>query len=324
MCFSAPMSAFLAAATLLGGAYLHRSGTRMGVVQLFYCFGLMEVLQLAQWFVVADGYDACAAAGPANQVLTLLSWIHVSFQPLSMNAYLFTGPGHMATPEGAGKRAAVLRLCAASALFTLARAPHFSPFAALSRFLPGWDAFAARYLPELPTAAMAGRACGRFDAMCGQQLCTYVPSSPSQGGSGHLAWSLPLLPSSYFSPNSALHFFVFFMPGLVLGRHLVDRLMIPVLLLSGPLVSMWLSASPAASGRLPASYAHEWPSVWCMLSVAQVALALLREAILAGGKSGKAAAAARRRQQQQQQGGKAANGAIDAATPSRAGLRRRA
>lgn len=320
MCFSAPMSAFLAVATLLGGAYLHRSGTRMGVVQLFYVFGLMEVLQLGQWFVVADGYNACATVGPLNKALTLLSWIHVSFQPLAMNGYLLSGPGHYSTPEGAGKRTAVLRLAFASALFTLMRAPHFSPVVLLSRVVPGWNAFAARWLPELPTAAMAGRACARFDAMCGQELCTYVPSTGA-GGSGHLAWSLPLLPSSYFAPNSALHFFVFFMPGLVLGRHLVDRLMIPVLLLSGPLVSMWLSASPAANGRPPASYAHEWPSVWCMLSVAQVALALLREAILAGGKSGKAAAAARRRGQQA--GKAAANGAIEAAMPSRGGLRRR-
>lgn len=58
---------------------------------------------------------------------------------------------------------------------------------------------------------------------------------------------------------------------------------------------MWLSATPSSPGAGAASsYAHEWPSVWCMLSVAQVALALVREAALSSGKSGQAARAAKK------------------------------
>lgn len=325
MCFSAKMSAALAASTLLAGAHLHRKGVRFSIVQLFLVFGLMELLQLAQWFVVADGAAACAAATPLNQLFTALAWVHVAFQPLSMNAYLFSGPGHYSTPAGKAKRQAVLRLCLASAVLTMARLPHFNPLVWLG---PRWDAFAAHWLPELPTLDMAGKACGKFDALCGRQLCTYKPL-PGQGGSGHLAWSLPLLPSTYFLPNAALHFFVFFMPGFVMGRHLVDYLMFPVLLLTGPLVSMWLSATPAttgaAAGALSASYGHEWPSVWCMLSVMQVALAFVREGILTSGKSGRAAKKAAALAKQGGEGEVVNGGGVKQQIEARAaGLRRRA
>jgi hypothetical protein len=199
-----------------------------------------------------------------------------------MNAYMFSGPGHYSTPAGQAKRKVVLRMCAASACLMMLRLP--GPHNPLT-FLG--DRFGA-LLPELPTSDSAGQRCGEGEAMCGPRLCTY---KAAEGGSGHLGWELPLLPSSYFLPGSNLHFVVFFLPGILLARHLVDYLVFPVLMLSGPLLSMWLSAAPAAGagGERAASYSAEWPSVWCMMSVAQVALALVREAVLTSGKSGKAA-----------------------------------
>jgi hypothetical protein len=43
MCFSEGMSAGLTVATLLAGAWLHRRGARLAIVQLFLVFGAMEV-----------------------------------------------------------------------------------------------------------------------------------------------------------------------------------------------------------------------------------------------------------------------------------------
>jgi hypothetical protein len=215
----------------------------------------------------------------------------VAFQPLSMNAYIFSGPGHYSTPQGRAQRTVVLRLCLAAAAMMMARLAFLNPLTFLG------DRF-GRAFPELPRSASAGR-CNPQEALCGAELCSYK-AAEGQGGSGHLAWSLPLLPSSYYLPNAALHFFVFFMPGLAMARHLIDYLMFPVLLVTGPLVSQYLSATPAtavavagaggaAVTTIAASYAHEWPSVWCMISVVQVALAFIREAVLSSGKSGKAA-----------------------------------
>jgi hypothetical protein len=284
MCFSEGMSLGLAVATFAAGVVLHRRGTRLSVVQLFYVFGAMELLQFAQWRVAEGAGAGGSCESGWNRAFTVLAWLHVSLQPLSMNAYLFSGPGYYSTPAGCAKRQLVLRLCAASASLMLLRLPFpGNPLTWLG------DRFGA-LVPELPMSKMAGTRCGVREAMCGPRLCTYKAGA---GGSGHLGWELPLLPSSYFLPNASLHFFVFFLPNLFAARHLVDYLIFPTLMLTGPLVSMWLSATPASPGSgVAPSYAHEWPSVWCMLSVAQVALALVRESALSGGKSGKAARAA--------------------------------
>jgi hypothetical protein len=69
MCFSESMSAALTVATLSAGCYLHRKGTRMAVVQLFFVFGAMEALQWAQWRVAA-GVGGATCGSPANQLLT--------------------------------------------------------------------------------------------------------------------------------------------------------------------------------------------------------------------------------------------------------------
>jgi hypothetical protein len=197
-----------------------------------------------------------------------------------MNAYLFSGPGHYSTPVGRGQRSVVLKLCVACGVMMMARLPYGNPLAWLG------DRF-GRTFPELPRSALAGQQCGINEALCGPRLCTY--KAPA-GGSGHLAWSVPLLPVSYFLPNASLHYFVFFLPGLVMGRHLVDWLMYPILLITGPLISQYLSATPVAPGAgIAPSYAHEWPSVWCMISVMQVLLAFVREAALTSGPSGQAA-----------------------------------
>lgn len=221
------MSLGLAVATIASGAWLHRRGTRLAVVQMFYVFGAMELLQFFQWRVAEGGaYAGASCESPWNRALTVLAWLHVSLQPLSMNAYLFSGPGHYSTPEGRGKRAVVLRLCAASASMMLLRLPFpGNPLAWLG------ERFGA-LIPELPTRAMAGMRCGAREAMCGPRLCTFK-AAPGTGGSGHLGWELPLLPASYFLPNASIHFFVFFMPNLVMARHLVDHLITPVLLLTG-------------------------------------------------------------------------------------------
>jgi hypothetical protein len=82
MCFSEGMSAALTVATLLAGAYLHRKGTRLAVVQLFYVFGLMEALQWAQWRV-ADGVGGGTCGSPMNKLLTgeCFCFVCLSFLP---------------------------------------------------------------------------------------------------------------------------------------------------------------------------------------------------------------------------------------------------
>ena len=108
--------------------------------------------------------------------------------------------------------------------------------------------------------------------MCGPRLCSFT-------GSRHLAWSVPLLPPTYFLPPSFIHFFLFFIPALLVpGEDWRARLVTFVfVLVTGPLVAM-----PLARGK---AYNGEWPAMWCLFSVGQ-ALSLLAAEVWKGALSG--------------------------------------
>ena len=99
----------------------------------------------------------------------------------------------------------IMRLCFAGGFFMMLRLPLFG----LGALHANW-----RWLvPGLPDPAAAGSAavCA-YETMCGPVLCTYR-------GALHLAWSVPLLPTSYWIPNGALHFILFFLPSLIAPGH---------------------------------------------------------------------------------------------------------
>jgi hypothetical protein len=125
-----------------------RRGEPAAVPAAFGYFTLMELLQGA-------GYRVIGACGtPANEVVTFLSLLHITFQPFFINAFameLAGGPRHPA------RRAAVFVACGVAAVAMLLRLYPFT-----------W----------------AG-ACAPGSVMCGAALCT----AP---GDWHIAWSAPL------------------------------------------------------------------------------------------------------------------------------------
>lgn len=212
-----------------------------------------------------------------NQFLTALAWLHVAFQPAVVNQSFL----HLTHPAVASL---VSRLSWLVGILLALRLPFpGNPVAALGTWLNGtgpagasrglfslanpplFDPSTARF-PDIPPAWTAGRACAVGDAMCGQRLCVFQ-------GSRHLAWSVPLLPSSYFLPGPFAHFLLFFGPALLLPGPDAGprRVTAAVCLLLGPLLSM-----TAARG---ASYALEWPAIWCLMSSAQAFLIPVGDAV---------------------------------------------
>ena len=110
-------------------------------------FTLMEGLQMASYPVI----DACGA--PSNQALTMLSFVHICFQPFFINLISM----HF-VPAGVRRRVApaVYGLCGLSAAIMLAQA--FS----LNSFQP----------------------CVPGTVLCGATWCTFM-------GNWHIAWSVP-------------------------------------------------------------------------------------------------------------------------------------
>ncbi|MEJ0061802.1 MAG: DUF5765 domain-containing protein [Alphaproteobacteria bacterium] len=147
MCWSGEASAAIAAVGVLSTGYAaYKKEPRALWICLGY-FSLMEILQAYTYSVIGQ------CGNPANQMATLLGYLHIAFQPFFINAVSM----HFIDRRKARKIAPlVYTLCFASAVMLLLK---LYPFA--------WAA---------PCNAIP---------LCGKELC-------SMHGNWHIAWSLPL------------------------------------------------------------------------------------------------------------------------------------
>ncbi len=147
MCFSLTVSAAMVG---LGGAAtaltIRRRDTPAVPLTLGY-FTVMEALQVAGYLVI----DRCGT--PANETVTLLSVLHIVFQPLVINAFAMA---LVARAVPLAMQVAVYTLCALSAVVMLLQ---LYPFAWAGSCIPGSN-------------------------LCGERLCTV-------SGEWHLAWDVP-------------------------------------------------------------------------------------------------------------------------------------
>lgn len=70
--------------------------------------------------------------------------------------------------------------------------------------------------------------------------------------------------TGYYVPSIFLHFFAMFGPSILFGST-YHRLLMVLVLVTGPLMSEYLVWGGGQAVRL-----LEWPSIWCLFSVAQV------------------------------------------------------
>ncbi len=159
MCWSAGASVAMTAA---GGAAMLVSAARGDPKAIWLTLGyftVMEALQAAGYAVV----DQCGSA--ANQGITLLSYLHIAFQPIFINAFAMAiAPRAIST----ARRRAVYAL---AALATSALLLRLVPFDAVGHCQPG-------------------------DVLCGARLCLI-------SGTWHIGWEVPLndLPRSLGLPG---------------------------------------------------------------------------------------------------------------------------
>ena len=239
MCWNSETSgAFTALGVASAGAVWRLTGNRdMTKAILFFC--LMELLQSVQYFFIAEDLLDAKCADAANQVLTVLGYVHIQFQPYFTNLYLraFRPSTGKAAPGEAKLWDLVSRLCLAQCALGLARL-------ALSPSLLDRAALTAT------EEAFYGAS---RDWLEGPRLCTYK-------GSFHLAWALPLAQPTYFLGGMGLHAFMMFAPALCIGG-LSELDAVAFLVASGPALAMALTAN-----------AHEQASIWCFFSTTQCAV----------------------------------------------------
>lgn len=147
MCWTAAASLALGATGLGTAAVLHKRGESYGFTIPLAYFSLMELLQFASY----SSIDLCALS--TNTLLTLLSYIHIAFQPIFINMFLM-----YLLPTRVRKRTQVLAYAAASIVTILL----------LIKLVP--------FVPE--------SLCTIGQTLCGPTMCTV-------SGTWHLAWSVP-------------------------------------------------------------------------------------------------------------------------------------
>jgi len=81
MCFSQPMSLAIGLGGLLLGAYYYTINKYAGIGIMY--FALMEIIQFFQYSVI----DKCD--DPWNKFLTHIGYLHICFQPVFWNIWLF-------------------------------------------------------------------------------------------------------------------------------------------------------------------------------------------------------------------------------------------
>lgn len=147
MCWSAATSmTMVGAGAIVTGAAIARGYSRAIWVPMGY-FTLMEALQAGGYAVV----DECG--GPGNQATTLLSYLHIVFQPFFVNAFMM----ELVPAEVKNRiRPPVYALCAISAGVMLA---------------------------QLVPAEWAGT-CRNGAPLCAETLCLV-------SGEWHIAWNIP-------------------------------------------------------------------------------------------------------------------------------------
>ena len=164
MCWSGEASAVLATVGLTSTAYFYYKKESIPLCVALGYFSLMELLQAYTYLVI----DQCD--NPANQIATLLGYLHIAFQPFFINAVSL-----YFIPEEVRKKISglVYSLCFAATVLFIMRIYPFE-----------W----AKSCTEVSyRIALLGSYFDAFNApFCGSRIC-------SVSGDWHIAWELPTI-----------------------------------------------------------------------------------------------------------------------------------
>lgn len=146
MCFGLAASCAMVGAGGVATAITLKRGEAPAIPATLAFFTAMEALQGAGYLVI----DQCG--NPANQAVTLASYLHIAFQPLFVNAFCMAIAPAPLSPR---LRRAIWGLAGLATALLLAR------------LLPGFGT------------------CRPGEVLCGPRWCTVT-------GTWHLAWQMPL------------------------------------------------------------------------------------------------------------------------------------
>ncbi len=191
----------------------------------------MELLQSFTYFVIGE------CSNPANQIATILSYIHISFQPFFINSLCI----HFSPPNLRNK----------ISFFAY-------PFCFLCVIVHILELYPFEWSEPCSQVVL-------FD-LCGKYLCSVY-------GDWHISWHIPLNSisiKSFLFPETISKIPVI---SLIFNPYIIAAIIVPILygswrfclyhIILGPVTSMILSSSP-----------NERPAIWCLISIGIVGILL--------------------------------------------------
>jgi len=221
MCWSGEASAVLATIGIATTAYAAYKKEDPRLYTALGYFSLMELLQAYTYTVI----DQCTL--PANQIATLLGYLHISFQPFFINLIsMYFIPNRIRKKI----EIPVYALCFISAIFMII---------------------------QLYPLDWAGD-CEIGRSLCGEILC-------SVSGNWHIAWDIPVNGiGNYFYNTSNLLLQLLFRDGF--PSYVIVAFLLPLLYGSWRMTIYHLMVGPLLAMALT-NDVNERPAVWCLLSI---------------------------------------------------------
>jgi hypothetical protein len=182
----------------------------------------MEILQTAQYWVVAEDINSPQCNSFWNKLLTTVGFIHICYQPYFINLLYEIKYGDTITIP---YFTIVKRLCLVGGTMLASR--HFQ------RLM--FDESYSNYLDT--------------EWLNGDKLCTYKSQV-------HFAWSVPLADVSYYVPSVNMHFFMFFVPLMVMYENKKLAYKSIMMFITGPLFASYMTSNLQEQG-----------SIWCFISI---------------------------------------------------------
>lgn len=248
MCFNIYWSGSWASVGLLATIYVHTTTSNTRLAAGVFFFFLMEFLQVVQYLFISPDLSSPVCDTLVNQVLTVLGWLHICMQPYFlhlMNEAML--PKKLITPEKfrfiSGLYEVVKKLCVLGGLLLFARFP--------MSYIAGWNTLQG----------------ASTEWLRGNQLCTYKTLAMH-----HLGWSIPLADPTYNIMGIGLHCFLMFAPLVAMSPWNTPKLLYKSMAFQGAV--LYFTGPFFAS--LITDNLQEQASVWCLFSIAQVSLMLVR------------------------------------------------
>ena len=254
MCFNIYWSSGFSLVGLVLCWWIRKVSTNAKLANGVFFFFLMEFLQVIQYVFIASDLKSPMCETFVNQALTLAGFAHICLQPYFLHyinesllhvKHKDTPPDHVAKLDRTSAQYAVIkRLALLGGFLLFLRYP--------MSFVPGWNTMKGQKSTEW---------------LRGDSLCTYKTQAMY-----HLGWSVPMADPSYNIMGTGIHSFMMFAPFVALFESGWTRIFSKGMIVQGIICYM---TGPFFAAMLSDNM-QEQASIWCLFSIAQITITVIR------------------------------------------------